>query len=104
MASQLDANHPFSTTSIIRKNEEGFVKQGDILNITEEDLADISNENYVYCNYYAMEKTRLSQKTYVPVGAIILGTKDEKAKEELHFASLRSRMKSHEEEKNKQNQ
>jgi len=90
LASQLDPKHRFSTTSIVRLAENTFTLKGDVLNMNEQDIQDVGNNNCVYCSYYTLQKTRLSQGTYAKVGAIILGTKDEKACKDLHFASMRS--------------
>ena len=89
-AGLLNSEHPFSTTSVIRLvNAQTFVMQGDVLSLETQDLeGDIANDNYVYTPFYAMLKTRLSRGTYANVGAIILGTKDQKFAQSLHFAHM----------------
>ncbi|HLW73290.1 MAG TPA: hypothetical protein VKR54_04555 [Candidatus Babeliales bacterium] len=90
MVSQLNTKHPFSITSVVRYDTNEFILKGDILNLNEQDLNDISNNNYVYCPFYSLEKTRLSMGRYEEVGAIILGTTDQQAGQQLHFAKMRN--------------
>jgi hypothetical protein len=90
MASLLDEKHPFSVTTVVRYDENKFILKGDILNLNEQDLNDINNSNYVYCSFYTLEKTRLSQGTYQEIGAIILGTKDQTMSQKLHFAKMKN--------------
>ncbi len=80
---------PFSVTSVIRYKNGNFYLKGDILNLTDEDINDIKNNNFVYANYYTMTKTRLSRGTYQEIGAIIVGSSDESLKHSLHFAAMK---------------
>lgn len=84
--SQLSPDYKFSTTSVIRFDNNKFISKGDVLNITEEDLKAIGSGNWVYTSFYGLAQTRLSQGQYEKVGAIILGTTDEKKARDLHFA------------------
>lgn len=99
MTSKLNNKHPFSTTSIIRNDGESFIDKGDILDLDEHDLRDITHENYVYAKFYELKQTRLSGNEYVEVGAIILGTKDKKSNFELHYSSMQKILKPLEENK-----
>ncbi len=92
MASQLDPKHPFSTTSLVRAAGNQLTVRGDILSMEEEDVQAVADQNCVYCPFYALLKTRLSQGQYVETGAIIVGTKDAKVCDQLHFAHMRKLM------------
>lgn len=80
----------FSVTHIVRFVDEHFVLKGDLCTIDEDDIKDVEAENFVYVPFYTLAKTRLSPGTYEEVGAIIVGTKDPKKAQELHFAAMRS--------------
>lgn len=88
MASTLNNKHPFSITPLFRYDGGQLEAKGDILNLKGQDLEDIKNKNYVYCDYFREQKTRLSDDEFVSVGALIVGTKDEAIGQELHFLSM----------------
>lgn len=82
--------HKFGTTSVIRFANNVFTKQGDILDLTENDLSDVRNGNWVYTSYYASEKTRLSCGRHERIGAVILGTTDKNTAYDLQLATFRN--------------
>jgi hypothetical protein len=88
MASTLSNKHPFSITPIIRYDGGQLIVKGDILNLEKQDLNDIKNKNYIYCDFFRLQKTRLSDEEFVSVGALILGTKDVSIAEELPFFAM----------------
>lgn len=69
---QFDHRHPFSATLVVRMDRDKFVLKGDILSIDGQDLKDIEDNNYVYC-----------QGDNEEVGTIILGTKNKQTCHDL---------------------
>ena len=79
-----DHYNPFSVTKVYRYASDKFIIVGDILNVNDEDLIQISEGNFVYVPNFLHEKTRLSREAEVDVGAIIIGTRNY-----LHACSLK---------------
>jgi hypothetical protein len=76
---------PFSVTSVVIYKENRFILKGDILALSEDDLNDIANGNFVYVPFYTRRKTRLGN--YQELGAIIVGSSDPSLGDALHFAA-----------------
>ena len=77
--------HPFSTTQIIRKENNKFHHHGDILDLQEHDFQNIHNLNYVFLENHTHRPTRLSNENIVPVSLLILGTTDKQSCLKLNF-------------------
>lgn len=101
LQAHLVPNDPFSTTDIVRCTDKSFTLVGDVSTLQESDLYEIASGNFVYTPFYAMKKTRLSYGSYANIGAIIVGTQDEKKGQDLHFASMRNLLAQNKIEKEK---
>ncbi len=102
-----DGKEPFSSfsvTSNIEYKDGNFTKKGDIYSLSTEDLDKIENGHAVYCLYYSVEKTRISRENYQEVGAIITGTRDCNKCFDLHFDTIFTCMKRHNEKIEKLNE
>ena len=73
--SLMDPNYPPSTTDVVRYNNSNLYLVGDLTKISQSDVSEIIDGNYVYCISYMAKKTRLE---YKEVGAIVIGTTDKK--------------------------
>ncbi|MFZ5954173.1 MAG: hypothetical protein ACOYT8_03715 [Candidatus Dependentiae bacterium] len=79
---------PISATLILRYiATECLIERGNVLCITQEDLTDIKNDNYVYVPKFRFDNTHLSGNKKIWVDAIIVGTTDEN---HVHDLSPRS--------------
>lgn len=56
-------------------------------NLTDEALSDIESGNWVFLEFYKMDKRGTGQ--YENVGAIVFGTRDQEVAHGLHFAAMR---------------
>lgn len=86
---KINAEDPISDTPVMDCNETGCGEVGDLTSIPEPVKEKIRNGNFTACNFYALNKTRLSQGSYKECGAIIVGTTDESACQDLHFSHMR---------------
>jgi len=71
----------FSTTHIVRRENDTFVCVGDFLHTSVEDIEHVLAGRYVYVPVYRTAQTRFSGDQRVRVGAIIVGSNDEKLAE-----------------------
>jgi len=94
IASHFDHKHPFSTTQIIRKEQNNFYHHGDILNLNEQDFNNIHHINYVYLENHTQGQTRFSNEKIVPVNLLILGTNDKESCLQLNFKQNNNQQKS----------
>lgn len=78
----------FSTTAVIRYENNKLIRIGDLSDISQDDLSHIAQGNCLYKPYFATEKTRLSRRLYEDIGAIVVGTKNKKLLNELPTLAL----------------
>ena len=87
-----DEAHPLSATLTYRWEDEELVLIGDIADLTDRDLVNVRLGNFVSTEYITQTKTRLSNDAWVYVGAIIIGTQDEKLIAELQRLLIKSKI------------
>ncbi len=85
-------NNPYSVTPVASVENGKLVEIGELQDIkkNKEASKNIIFDNFVYCAFYMLAKTRLSQETYQPVGRVITGTNDPRVYEHFHLAALRA--------------
>lgn len=57
--------------------------------------------NYTLCNFYSLQKTRLSHGSYKEVDAVVSGIQNPKVCEALHFGKMREFLNSVKKENDK---
>lgn len=82
----------FSVTQVVdcRGQHPFFVKRGDLLSLTDKDVAQIEQNNFIYASFFGYEKTRLSKGRYEAVGALLIGTNREVLLNHPSFYRLRT--------------
>ncbi len=85
----LDPQSPYSDTPVFSLSEKGLEAAGDLTDMPETAKNDVRLGNFAACNFYSLQKTRLSHGSYKEVGAIATGTTNEKVCEPLQFGSMR---------------
>lgn len=86
---------PFSTTHVFRykKEDKKLSKIGMLWDMSEEDLTEIITGNFAYTENYTLDKTHLNRVRYEPVGAFIIGTKDQEQINRLRLYAVQGRLK-----------
>lgn len=85
----LDPKDPISDTPVVDCSKKGFREVGDLTTLTEERKKQIKKGNFTACNTYAIQKTRLSERTYDTREAIVVGTNNEKICQQVHVDAMR---------------
>jgi hypothetical protein len=88
----LNPEHPYSDTPVFDCSEKGIEATGDLTNIPQPTKDKVVWGNFTACNFYSLQKTRLSSGSYKEVGAIVAGTTDEEVCLDLHFGHMRKRI------------
>jgi len=83
-------NDLFSVTRVVEYKDGVFIKKGDLLSLTNQNIAQIEKNNFIYQPFFGYEETRLSQDHPQRVGALLIGTTDEKQLNHPLFSRLRT--------------
>ena len=82
----VDPDHLKNIDFIRYENGKYIIVAEDKPNLSEADLKQLGENNYVYASFYKVAKR--DGRDYQNIGAIIIGTTDKKHANAIHFAAL----------------
>lgn len=85
----MDEDDPISDTPVFECTEDGCSQVGDLYSLPESAKERIRWNDFVACNFFALNKTRLSNGDYKECGAIVAGISDKSVCSDLHFGHMR---------------
>lgn len=81
----IDSSYPLSDTPVFEVFQNKFKQVGDLSEFPEATKKTVLLGNFTLCNFYSLQKTRLSNGSYKEVGAVVAGVKNPKVCKDLHF-------------------